>query len=56
MTRQERIDQLKAQAKAILEELDALISECAPDHAKELIADKFNELQDEITRLGGFDA
>lgn len=56
MTRQERIDQLKAQAKAALTELEQLIAEGASDVTKEAVADQFNALQGQISRLGGLDA
>ena len=52
MTRQERIDQLKAQANAALAELEKLIAEGASDETKERVADQFNELQNQIDRLG----
>lgn len=45
---------LIAQAKAALSELNDLITQAAPDQAKEAIADEFNRLSTQIDTFGGW--
>jgi hypothetical protein len=56
MTREQRIEQLKAQRKAVGDKLNDRIAEGAPDSEKEKLADEFNGLSEELTKLGHSDA
>lgn len=55
MTRDEHIIELAARAKAALRELGDAITAAAPDADKEVIADRFNAISNEIAKLGGWD-
>lgn len=55
MTRDEHIIELGARAKAALKELTDAIAAAAPDAQKEVIADKFNAISNEIAKLEGWD-
>ena len=55
MTHDEQIIELGARAKAALKELHDAIAAAVPDADKEVIADRFNAISDELAKLGGWD-
>ena len=55
MTKDEHIIELGTRAKAALKELGDAIAAAAPDSEKEIIADRFNALSDELAQLSGWD-
>lgn len=53
--RDEHIIELGARAKAALKELHDAIATAAPDAEKEIIANRFNAISDELAKLEGWD-
>lgn len=54
MTREERIIELGARAKAAVEALGSAIAEGAPDAEKEVIAKHVNAVADDLAKLRGW--
>ena len=55
MTTDQKIIELGARAKAALNELQEAVIAAVPDAEKEVIADRFNAISDDLAKLGGWD-
>lgn len=55
MHRDQHITDLARRAREALAELEKAVSTAAPDSQKEIIADRFNAISDEIAKIGAWD-
>ncbi len=52
MSTDDEIADLKVRRQAVIDELEAAISEHAPESRKQALADRLKQLTDELTKLG----